>query len=1147
MAKIPLRAYNREIENLINRGQIDEAIGHCKHILRFFPKHIDTYRLLGKAFLEGQHYAEASDVLQRVLSTVPDDFISQIGMSIIREDEGNLDAAIWHMEHAFEVQPANAAVQGELRRLYGRRDGIEPPKVRLTRGALVRMYARGELYQQAIGEIRSALAEDPKRIDLEVILARMYFLTGMKVEATEVCSRLITKLPFCFEANRILSEVLPETARAEDAKVYQQRVDAMDPYAAYISPSSPTLANVPDNVVTVDRLEWDSADNNALKPEWARTVGIDWEEQQDALPEWMDATIEASGGAKPALTEPDLPEETPPVQEIAASVSQEIPPIPDEKEIPDWMKSAGWEKSTSEEQPPAENAFIEDEAQQEELTNGEIPDWLKEIAPKAAVEETAPPEDQERLRLLDSLLPGTEQTPESNQEILEAVSEPAPESDLPEWLNAEPMPVDDLTSESGSKEAPDWLASLAAMTGENQTQFGKTSDVPEWLQSAGTAATLSSTPDEVPPDNYQPEIPLVQNNMSEIQEPASSIEAQSSGSVPENPDEAFAWLENLAGTKDAVEETLLPETVESNEFQQERQPETPQEVQPDIPVQPEPVVIPTLAAQEPAESNLENDIPDWLKDLQPDSLPEEPVTAAVIPQEAGEIEFAAGQPLGEFNTSLESEEVLQPTNESTDNLEIPDWLTETTGESEKTPEPKPIESATGLFSQEAEELPLPEVEFGQPEKEVDAGVLLTSNESGIELPVDFVESLPGSPMEGEKVSSDVIETPLEEIAELSQEETVGENEAPVEVPTGILQETPETGNLEETIVLETIPAAGDSDLLDELETDFGGAVLPAWMKAPEPDSVPGGGEDENVPDWLKEAEAEASAKGTSATDLPDWLQLLETQAEPAPEPAAEIPTENPVEISELTTPTEEASAWLETLEEKSNEGDVQLISEENLANPPEWVKDQVPEPAAEAEAVIENEADEGSAVEVVSGDLPDWMKDLENERASQPDISTPVSEETAEFSASAEEETPQEAEPVNEWIQELSGQTFPSEESSALVEDTKVEDTQPVTVAPIIEEETPQEAIEVPLDAQPVLEHARTALKDGNLQDALADYLALIKKNQALEATVQDLKDALYQYPSDIDLWQTMGDAFAHSNHLQDALDSYAKAEELLR
>ena len=47
MAKISLRGYNREIENLINSGRTDEAIAHCKFVLKFFPKCIDTYRLLG--------------------------------------------------------------------------------------------------------------------------------------------------------------------------------------------------------------------------------------------------------------------------------------------------------------------------------------------------------------------------------------------------------------------------------------------------------------------------------------------------------------------------------------------------------------------------------------------------------------------------------------------------------------------------------------------------------------------------------------------------------------------------------------------------------------------------------------------------------------------------------------------------------------------------------------------------------------------------------------------------------------------------------------------------------------------------------------------------------------------------------------------
>src|SRR3989337_245400 len=122
MSRISLKAYNQEIEGLIDAHQFDQAVAHAQYILRYYPKHIDTYRLLGKAYLESQRYGDASDIFIRVLSTIPDDFVSHVGMSIIREDEGNLDEAFWHMQRAFEPQPANSAIQGELRRLHGRRE-----------------------------------------------------------------------------------------------------------------------------------------------------------------------------------------------------------------------------------------------------------------------------------------------------------------------------------------------------------------------------------------------------------------------------------------------------------------------------------------------------------------------------------------------------------------------------------------------------------------------------------------------------------------------------------------------------------------------------------------------------------------------------------------------------------------------------------------------------------------------------------------------------------------------------------------------------------------------------------------------------------------------------------------------------------------
>ena len=107
MSKIPLRQYIQEIEAAINNKQIEEAIAQCRHILEIFPKHVDTYRLLGKAYLDSQRSTNAADIFQRVLSSLPDDFISHIGLSIIREEEGELDGSIWHMERAFESQPYN--------------------------------------------------------------------------------------------------------------------------------------------------------------------------------------------------------------------------------------------------------------------------------------------------------------------------------------------------------------------------------------------------------------------------------------------------------------------------------------------------------------------------------------------------------------------------------------------------------------------------------------------------------------------------------------------------------------------------------------------------------------------------------------------------------------------------------------------------------------------------------------------------------------------------------------------------------------------------------------------------------------------------------------------------------------------------------
>jgi cytochrome c-type biogenesis protein CcmH/NrfG len=69
---------------------------------------------------------------------------------------------------------------------------------------------------------------------------------------------------------------------------------------------------------------------------------------------------------------------------------------------------------------------------------------------------------------------------------------------------------------------------------------------------------------------------------------------------------------------------------------------------------------------------------------------------------------------------------------------------------------------------------------------------------------------------------------------------------------------------------------------------------------------------------------------------------------------------------------------------------------------------------------------------------------------------------------------------------------------------------------------------------------------DGNLDDAVGVYSKLIKSGKNLEETIQSLRSAVYRHPAEVSIWQTLGDGYARNNRLQEALDAYTKAEELL-
>jgi tetratricopeptide (TPR) repeat protein/TusA-related sulfurtransferase len=521
MAKVSLRIYNNEIGTLIDQGNVDEAIGHCYHILKTFPKHIETYKLLGKAYLEAKKYAAAADIFSRVLMSVPNDFVSHVGMSLIADENEKMDDAIWHMQRAFEAQPSNAAVQGELQRLYGRRDGVQPPKVRMTSGALANVYVQGELYPQALAEIMSVEAQDPGRLDMQVLLANTYFRSGQRVKASEIASNLLAKYPYCFDANRILVEILPETSRAESTQVYRHRVNALDPYAAFAKGSIFEVDAVPDASISLERLDWHPGDTPQLESGWSDSMGILEDKDEGKEPEWL----REDGNA------PD-PKDDP--------ASQSSP----EEDIPDFMREAGWGSSSGTEEPTSffDSPDSEDKSDDsaEEIEEGEMPDWMKSIAP--AAEEIAAAEEND-----------VEGEEASDEWISDLLGEEAGEESVAEAPKSEDVVDDALIGELGTSAddqdaAMNWLESLAANQGAKAEELitdpeARTEDAPEWVKKSQEEASVEEVEEDVPAW------------LKDEEEPAD-------GEAEDTP----AWLEDSKEETPALEGVETPETEIEDEF-----------------------------------------------------------------------------------------------------------------------------------------------------------------------------------------------------------------------------------------------------------------------------------------------------------------------------------------------------------------------------------------------------------------------------------------------------------------------------------------------------------------------------------------------------------------------------------------------------
>jgi len=1064
MSNISLREYVRKIENQIENVQVDQAIDHCKHLLQLFPKHLESYRLLGKAFLEKQRYTDASDIFQRVLSSLPDDFISHIGMSIIREDENNLDAAIWHMERAFEVQPSNKAVQDELRRLYTKRDGAAPPKIRLTRGALVRMYTRGELYNQAIAEISAAVMEDPNRVDLEVILAKIYFILGQKVEATETCSKLISKLPYCFEANKILSEVLVGTSREDDVKIFKQRVVDLDPYYQFIDDNYLSSEDVPESNIMVEYLDWDPTLSQNEQPDWAQSIGFAFdtlEDDKDEISSWLDDSIfrdeestevlldseKSSDDMEPIFESEDKPVESLNMEDSdLQEATNETPEILDHQEeqeeeeeeedfsIPDWIKDAGWEQSSSEDQDlekgfnipeissEEKEAVIQPESNEgeEDIEPAEMPSWLKDIAP---VDYQADEEEDDEIGLKN---------------------------------------LEDLFTEIDAK-------------GDQISQGDDTLQWKNEFSDDGFSSELI-TPENLTNDNNE----LVDNEDLVVE--------NESGSEPDQEEDDLDWIKNIS---------FVEENDDGSQESFEEDQELPQESELDE----ESVVLPISEVEE-RDSNEDQEIESAEGDAWLSSLVEE--------TEESDAATEVSEEIPDWIKSVAEEDTSDQFEITENNKAMPDWMNiseESLDEKfddiniifDETD--KEIFAETNKDDSTLEEESLKDFGFEDiPEIQEEKGI---APEQPAEISDDETDEIIGVDDEEEFFANESLKL-LEEQAianELQKEETETESE--------IVRTEDELDEVEEKVEAEVEPVLSEQENNDlestlawidglaikqgaEKETKLESSnemedVSSIWT---EQDDNSTEDESESTPDWLKELEIETGDETFDKSNQ-DQVKLEESDLIPFQDFLTEEEGEQDFKESEV-----EAEEQIIASDLPLEVVDETFLTEEFET---EEIRDEVVQKVLEEDTEEEEEEEEEDVVEL------DEELNVEKENISDTDLETDGQESS-----------------------ELEGVFI---EESAMIPD-EIEDTQPIRIKP---------------DREINYEKAKTLLFGGNIDESIGIFNQLIQQGEELDEIIINIQNALDNYyPIDINLWQVLGDAFLKNNQLQNALDAYSKAEDLL-
>ncbi|MBN1246456.1 MAG: hypothetical protein JXC32_02305 [Anaerolineae bacterium] len=1152
MPEISLNAYENEIDQLIEQARYLEALAHIRHILGQYPHYVGAYYLLGKLMLEVDLPGLAIDMFRRALSADPEHLMARIGLGLAHERANDLDASIWNLERALELDPSNAEISDELRRMYGRRDGTEPDYITQSRAGLARLYIRGDRPGRAGLELRKLLDEEPARPDLMTALAEAYWRDGQLVQASEISQEILDKMPYNCKANLLLGSLWVNSGQ-DEGWTYLNRAQEIDLNNAMAEKLFGTDSLLERREAELDRLTYDpdaidvdqssawfrrlesasitvgiseappemteaevrlvditaGLESQIEIPDWLRELGAGEEAEEAGELGWMagvelaveEEAAEAEGerGPQRAFTEADVAEE---LEELATS----------EEEMPEWLQ----ELTTQ------EMAFDLDEAER-------TPDWLLEL-----VGEEAP----EGGGAAEAVLEPSEAAP--SLETAGWLTEFAAEADLGpaggETVIAEAGEIDLEEAEAAVGEEADWLSELTGLDEAVAAAEGEAveaEELPDWLDQL--QSTVIETGEQAGIEEEvlaAEELPDWLRDLEPSAEQVADLDVETLEALAETgADEIPDWLAELQRPATA-DLTVLEADIEADiEAAEAAAAPTLEEKAPEQP--PSEVAVAPAVAEEPFPQIEEEEALTgeaalaWLDSL---TIGEE-VTAPSVELEE-EIEFAEFEP--EPDVRVAATEVAETVVEMPE-IEVEPEVAEAELLEAEGAAPWEAGEPADLMSGDDALAWLESLAAGK-EEELRAQAQIESEARVAEI-LGRKPKAPEAPAaEEEPAPPEDVEAEAPEMAEQAEVEVA---EAEVAPPTAEAGEELLSGD-DALAWLESLAAGKEEELRAQAEAESEARVAeilgrrrpaPAEAPAVEEPAPPADVEPEMAapPSEAPPVEGAVAGEGIPAEEGEDaraWLQSL------APELQATL--EAQLDTSAEATVEEETgyfgwSAFGEVPQEVAEKVARESAPEEAV---PGEAAPWEAEPSAEGEEVAEAAPTEAEAIaSEPEAEEPEPEPQIEPEPAEpEHEVAGVAEEEPVTAAAPEAAEAPAVAEAVL-------AEAAPEEpRPEAEVSETPVDDLD--QMRDYIKKKRSDHAVRLKL--------ARALWEAGEVQEAMQHYGRLIKSSAKTDDVMADLEAYVQTENVQSNVMRTLGDAYMKFGELDKALEIYNRAMDML-